>query len=183
MTYHDADGNECDLPTLVVREPGWATSRIERLTKENERLKSRLSLHETDPDRWPCSRCTAYDSTLVQCDCPKQYKQNQELARLTKERDELRAELEDFKGSHDITIRADERHMLEIADLRAEVERLREALGNAAKVAAEEVSGDYGKDCAQRVFHAVKWHYRVITGCACAETSGRNCPVHQNGGG
>lgn len=30
----DVDGNECDLPTLCCRSPGWAANRIAHLTAQ-----------------------------------------------------------------------------------------------------------------------------------------------------
>lgn len=33
-TFCDSDGRECDLPTMCLREPGWAANRIAALTVE-----------------------------------------------------------------------------------------------------------------------------------------------------
>lgn len=38
----DSDGNECDLPVMCMREPGWAASRIQALTGE---LEASRALH------------------------------------------------------------------------------------------------------------------------------------------
>src|SRR5690606_13646477 len=35
--YTDSDGNECDLPTMCRREPGWAANRIAALLTERQR--------------------------------------------------------------------------------------------------------------------------------------------------
>ena len=38
MMYHDSDGNRVDLAVLCRREPGWATNRIQELTRQVEAL-------------------------------------------------------------------------------------------------------------------------------------------------
>lgn len=36
LILRDSDGNDCDLPTLCLREPGWAANRIGVLITEVE---------------------------------------------------------------------------------------------------------------------------------------------------
>lgn len=40
MSYYDADGNECTLPVMCMREPGWAANRIQHTQAELSALRA-----------------------------------------------------------------------------------------------------------------------------------------------
>ena len=42
-TFHDSDGNLCDLSTMVLREPGWAVSRIQEERRQLDALRVHLA--------------------------------------------------------------------------------------------------------------------------------------------
>jgi hypothetical protein len=40
MPYYDADGNECTLPVMCTREPGWAANRLQHTQSELSALRA-----------------------------------------------------------------------------------------------------------------------------------------------
>lgn len=43
MPYYDADGNECTLPVMCMREPGWAANRLQHTQAELSALRARVA--------------------------------------------------------------------------------------------------------------------------------------------
>jgi hypothetical protein len=59
----DSDGQECDLPTMCMREPGWAANRIAALTERVRDLESQFEAL-TDAREFAC------ECPPPGCDCP-----------------------------------------------------------------------------------------------------------------